>query len=190
MDVFEAIRERRSCRRFLPDPVAEDKIMQILDAAVRAPSPANNQPWEFVVITSPDVKGRIHEESLAVKKALYEKSGWAWIDRYRADFLLEAPVLVAVIGDAEKTGAHKFHEGTETVYQHACAAAIQNMLLAAHALGLGSLWFTLFDRAVLAEILGIGPSRVPLALICLGLPAGETLQTPRKAAADRTTFIR
>ena len=190
MDVFDAIRGRRSCRRFLPDPVADEKIRQILEAAVWAPSPANNQPWEFVVITNPDVKKRIHEESLVVKKALFEKSGWGWVDRYKADFLLEAPVLIAVVGDSEKTGAHKFHEGTETVYQHACAAAIQNMLLAAHALGLGSLWFTLFNRAVLAEILGIGPSRLPLALICLGMPAGEPIRTPRGEAADRTTFIR
>jgi hypothetical protein len=130
------------------------------------------------------------EGALIVKEAIYEKSGWGWIDKYKADFLLEAPVLVVVVGDPEKTGAHKFHEGTETVYQHAGAAAIQNMLLAAQALGLGSLWFTLFDRAVVAEILGIGSSGVPLALICLGKPAGDLLQTPRKEAASKTAWIR
>jgi len=190
MDVFDAIRGRRSCRKFLPEPVGDEAIGRILEAAVWAPSPANNQPWEFIVITSADVKKRIHEESLTLKARIYEKSGWGWVDQYRAGFLLEAPVLIAVIGDPEKTGAHKFLEGTETVYQHGCAAAIQNMLLAAHAQGLGSLWFTLFDRAILKETLGIESPKVPLALVCIGKPAGEPLQTPRREAATKTRYIR
>ncbi|MBA4397537.1 MAG: nitroreductase [Syntrophus sp. (in: bacteria)] len=190
MDVFTAIKERRSCRKFLPDAVGEDLIEKILEAAVWAPSPANNQPWDFIVITSPDIKKTIHDESVACKKKIYEKSGWGWVDKYQAGFLLEAPVLIAVIGDSEKTGAHKFLGGTEETYQHGCAAAIQNMLLAAHAQGLGSLWFTLFDRQAMKKTLGIDPPREPLALVCIGRAAGSAPQTPRKDAKDKTRYIR
>jgi 5,6-dimethylbenzimidazole synthase len=190
MDVFSAIKERRSCRKFLPDAVGEDLIEKILEAAVWAPSPANNQPWDFIVITSPEIKKRIHEESVECKKNLYEKSGWGWIDKYQAGFLLEAPVLIAVLGDSGKTGAHKFLEGTEDIYQHGCAAAIQNMLLAAHAQGLGSLWFTLFDRQAMRKTLGVDPPREPLALVCIGKAAGSVPQAPRKDAKDKTRYIR
>lgn len=190
MEVMTAIRERRSCRSFLPDSIGEDLIEKIIEAATWAPSPANNQPWEFIVITNQDIKKKIHEESISCKKKLYEKSGWKWIDKYQAGFLLDAPVLIAVIGDPEKTGAHKFLEGTETVYQHGCAAAIQNMLLATHALGLGSLWFTLFDRETMKRTIGIDSSKEPLALICIGKAAGSPIHTPRKEAKGITRFIK
>jgi len=190
MDVFTAIKERRSCRVFLPDPVSDETIEKILEAAVWAPSPANNQPWEFIVITSSSVKERLWTESEKCKKMLFEKSGWKWIDKYRAGFLLEAPVIIAVIGDPEKTGAHKFLEGTEATYQHGCAAAIQNMLLAAHAEGLGSLWFTLFDRKVIRRILDIEETKEPLALICLGKAAAPSLKTPRMDVKEKTRYVR
>lgn len=190
MDLFTAIRERRSTRKFLAESVSDDAIEKIIDAAIWAPSAANNQPWEFIVITNQDVKRRIYEESIECKKILYEKSGWKWIDRYQAGFLLDAPVIIAVIGDPEKAGAHRFLEGTETVYQHGCAAAVQTMLLSAHALGLGSLWFTLFDRAFMKRTLGIDPSKEPLALICLGKAAEIPPKTPRKAVREVTRFIR
>jgi nitroreductase len=189
MDVFTAIKERRSCRKFLPDAVSEEAIEKILEAAIWAPSPANNQPWEFVVITNQDIKKKIHAESVECKKALYEKSGWAWVDKYQAGFLLEAPVIVAIIGDPVKTGLHKFLEGTETTYQHGCAAAIQNMLLIAHAQGLGSLWFTLFDRGTMKKTLGVDPSKEPLALVCLGKAADSPIQTPRKNVKEMTRHI-
>jgi nitroreductase len=190
MDVLTAIRERRSCRRFLPDAIEEAAIERILEAAVWAPSPANNQPWEFIVVTNPDVKRKIHDDVLACKQKIYEKCGWGWVDKYRVGFLTEAPVLIAVIGDPEKTGAHKFLEGTEDTYQHACAAAIQNMLLAAHAQGLGSLWFTLFDREAVKKTLGVDAAREPLALVCIGKAGGTAFQTPRIGAVEKTRHIR
>lgn len=190
MDTFTAIKERRSCRKFLAESISDETIEKILEAATWAPSPANNQPWEFIVIINQDVKNRIHEESMTCKKKIFEKSGWKWVDKYQAGFLLEAPVIIAVIGDPEKTGAHKFLEGTETVYQHGCAAAIQNMLLASHGLGWSSLWFTLFDRNVMKQTLGIDPSKEPLALICIGKAAGSPLQSPRKDVKEITRYVR
>ena len=190
MDVSTAIKERRSCRGFLPTPVADETIEKILEAAVWAPSPMNAQPWEFIVITNQELKEKIYSEAEDCKKSLFEISGWKWLGRYQVDFILSAPVIVAVVGNPEKTGADRFLEGGGMAYQHACAAAIQNMLLTAHALGLGSLWFTLFDFNRMREILGIDPVKVPLALVLIGNAVGQPLQTGRKDAMEQTKHIR
>ncbi len=189
MDLFTAIRERRSCRKFLPDSVPEDVIEKILEAGTWAPSPANNQPWEFVVITNRDVIGKIHDDSVACKKVIFEKSGWKWLDRYQLGFVKEAPVLIAVVADPKKTGADMFLEGGGLAYQHGCAAAIQNMLLAAHALGLGTLWFTLFDQNALRAALSIGEGKEVQALICLGKPGAAPVQTPRTGVKEKTRYL-
>jgi nitroreductase len=190
MDLFTAIKERRSCRSFLPDPVSDETIEKILEAGVWAPSPANNQPWEFIVISNQDIKKKIHAVSVACKKRLFEKSGWKWLDRYQLGFVIEAPVIIAVVADPKKTGADMFLEGGGLAYQHGCAAAVQNMLLAAHALGLGTLWFTLFDKDALRTLLGIEAAKEPLALICLGKPGAGPIQTPRTGVKEITRFLR
>lgn len=190
MDILTAIRERRSCRSYSPQPIEEETMTKILECATWAPSPANNQPWEFIVITSPEVKGRIFEEANHRKKLLFEQSGWKWLNKYQVDFLKEVPTIVAVLGDPKKTGADMFLAEGGVGYQHACAAAIQNMMLAAHSFGIGSLWFTLFDKTALREILGIGEDRDPLALVCLGKPAAEPIQTPRKSLEIKSCYLK
>ncbi len=190
MDIFTTIRERRSCRSFLPDPISDEIIEKILEAAVWAPSAANNQPWEFIVITNKSVKKDISSESEKCRKILFEKSGWKWVDKYRINFLEEAPVIIAVIGDPRKTGADMFLEGGGLAYRDGCAAAVQNLLLAAQALGLGTLWFTLFDKAAIRRILNLDPAKEPLALICLGKPETVTAPPPRKCVAEKTVYLR
>ncbi len=190
MDLFTAIKERRSCRDFSSEQVDEETIQAILEAAAQAPSPMNAQPWEFIVITKDMVKEKIYSEAERCCKWAMEKSGWKWLGKYRMDFLKTAPVLIAITGDPQKSGVDMFMEGGGAGYQHACAAAIQNMLLAAHALGLGSLWFTMFDRGALGDILEIEAGKVPLALVCIGKVAGECTPIPRKDIEKKTTYIR
>lgn len=190
MDLFEAMKERRSCRAFLSDPVDEDTILKILEAGTWAPSPLNAQPWEFMVVTGGAVKKAIFNEAEERRKWGQEVSGWKWLAGYGVDFLKSAPVIIAVIGDPKKTGLDSFLEEGGVGYQHACAAAIQNIHLAAHALGLGTLWFTLFDRQVIREILEIPGEKTPLALICLGKPAKPSPAPPRKKVKDKVRFIR
>lgn len=190
MDILTAIKGRRSCRSYSTEPIDEEILTQILECATWAPSPANNQPWEFIVITNDEVKTRIFEEANHRKQLLFEASGWKWLNKYQVDFLKQVPAIVAVLGDPKKTGADMFLAEGSVGYQHACAAAIQNMMLAAHSFGLGSLWFTLFDKNAVREILGVTEERDPLALICLGKPAGEPLQTPRKSVEKKASFIK
>jgi len=112
------------------------------------------------------------------------------LSRYQVEFLKAVPVLIAVIGDPAKSGVDSFQEEGGVAYQHACAAAVQNMQLAAYALGYSTLWFTLFDKKAMRTILGVPQDRVPLVLLCLGKPGGEIPQTARKDFKEKTTFVR
>lgn len=191
MELFTAIAERRSCRNFSPEPIAEELVLKILEAASWAPSPLNAQPWEFIVITSADVREKTFAEGDRCRKWAFEKSGWKWMESYSVDFLRKAPCIIAVVGDPKKTGADMFmEEGGSMGYQQACAAAIQNMLLAAHSLKLGSLWYTLFDRNKLREILNLDSEKIPLALVLLGKSAGPPQKVPRKGVEKKTRFVK
>jgi len=190
MDVFEAIMGRRSCRHFQPEPPGDADIEKILEAGNWAPSPANQQPWEFVVITSPGIKERIFAESELCKKKLFERSGWKWLEKYPVDFLKEAPVLIALVGDPKKSGADMFlDEGAGRGYLEGCSAAVQNMMLAAHALGLGTLWFSLYEAGPVRQILGLDPGKDPVALLCVGRPASAAA-SKRKDFREKTTYLR
>jgi nitroreductase len=190
MDLFKAIKERRSCRSFLAEPVSEEIIETVLDAAAWAPSPMNAQPWNFIVITNQEAKEKIYAEADRCRLWAIEKSDWKWLGKYRLDFLKTAPAIIAVVGDPKKTGMDMFQEEGRVAYQHACAAAIQNMHLAAHAMGLGTLWFTLFDKNNIRDILGIDAEKTPLALICMGKPDGDPFPGARKDVKDKITYMR
>ena len=189
MDLFTAIENRRSCRSFSKEPVDTETIHQILTAAAWAPSPLNMQPWQFVVITGSDKKEDIFNEADRCRKWAIEASGWNWLNSYKVDFLREAPVVIAVVGDPQKTGVDIFQKEGGTGYQMACAAAIQNMLLAAHALGLGSLWFTFFDKHEIRKILDIPDDKTPVALVCVGKIAKDPAGMPRKDVKEKTEYI-
>ena len=118
--VLEAIRNRRSVRRFESTPVEEDKITAILEAGRWAPSWVNSQPWRFTVITDPAIKEKFSE----VAPTIYKLG------------VKEAPVIIVVSVDPEKDPHHFIEDG---------ATATQNMALAAHSLGLGSCWIGIFD---------------------------------------------
>ena len=190
MDLFEAIKGRRSCRNYSPELVSDETIENILEAATWAPSPLNTQPWEFIIVTNEETKGQIFSEADRCRKWALEKSGWKWLDAYKVDFLKKTPVIIAVVGNPQKTGVDMFMEESNLGYLSACAAAIQNLHLAAHAYGLGSLWFTLFDKKAVREILNIDMAKTPVALVCLGKRGNEPTPMTRKSVKDKITYIR
>lgn len=189
MDLFTALKNRRSCRRFLPEPLAEETLEQILEAATWAPSPLNLQPWEFIVVSNQHIKEAIFDEADRCRRWALEQSGWKWLDQYPLDFLKTAPTIVAVIGNPQKTGVDQFMKDGYQGYQQACAAAVQNMLLAAQALGLGSLWFTFYDKQALSETLEIKADRTLVALVCLGRAAKEPKPVPGKEFQEKTKYL-
>lgn len=193
MDVLDAIRNRRSHRAFDARPVEHEKIEIIIESACWAPSPANSQPWEFIVISSLASREKLYELSkTAREQGTVELHGYSYIrplsyktpeeeendpgktplKGYSFEFLKKVPVIVAVVGLPQtpiKTLVGRVQDG----YKYACAAAIQNMLLTAHAQGLGCLWFTFFDRDLVRKFLNVDPGKQLIGLVCIGYPAAE-----------------
>ena len=190
MDIFTVIKERRSCRSFLADPVQDKDIEAVLGAAINAPSPINGQPWNFVVVTENATKEKIYNEAVRCRNHLLEKSGWKWLGRYDVEFLKTVPVMICVLGDPKKSGADTFMEGGPGAWRDACGAAIQNLMLAAHSLGLASLWFTMFDKANCNGILGITEVIFPIGIVCLGKAAAPIAAVPRKDLKEVVRYIR
>jgi len=150
-DSLEFIFNRRSIRKFTDQPIPEVELTRLLQAAMAAPSAMNAQPWEFVVVTDP-----------AVLKELYTSTLFS---RHKA------AAVIAVCGRSrtEKTRS----DGQFWVQD--CSAASENILLAATALGLGSVWVgvypvTLFTTRV-SQILNLPKNVIPLGMVYLGYPA-------------------
>ena len=189
MDIIEALLNRRSCRKFTGQPVEKEKITKILECANFAPSPANKQPWEFVVAANPKYNLDLKRKVAATKEKVAAKSGWKWLPAYQVDFITEAPVLIVVTGDPERNGAEQFLDEPGKGYEQACCAAIQNILVAAHGLGLATLWLSLFEKRDARAIFKIDEQKDPVAIICLGYPQGVTLAPARKELSSKVIFL-
>jgi len=163
MDTYEAITSRRSIRQYTADPVPDEMIQELLTAAMSAPSGGNSRPWHFVVVTA-----REQLNALAVLKQVLER----------------APLAIVVCGDSE-LGRNKVSWAIN------CSLASQNILLAAHARGLGAVWLGCYpdpDRvARVAEILGLPEHIVPLNMIAIGYPAEEK-STENRYDASRVHY--
>lgn len=189
MDCIEAILGRRSCRAFTNQIVEDEKLQKILTCATYAPSPVNKQPWEFIVVRNRAYNHKLQEEAEKVKSYIAERSKWKWVSKYKVDFISQAPVLIIVVGDPSKNGAEQFLNTPVNGYKQACAAAIENICIAAHCLGLGTLWFSLFEAKSAREIFSIASDKDPVGIICLGYPAKELVAPPRKAVCEKVQYI-
>lgn len=168
MDLFEAIRNRRSIRRFEDRPVPEDLVKKIIEAGQWAPSACNRQDWKFIIIDSKEVKENLLKETTAY-------------------FVGKAPLLILVIY-SNRTDNLEYKDHLLTA-----AMAIQNMQLAAYSLGLGSCCVNnLPIKSRLRNILNIPRHYDPVSLICLGYPKAVPKPLKRKEALDeiicRNTF--
>ncbi len=158
MDVFEAIAARYSVRGYKPDPVSDEELQQVLEAARQAPTAANRQPFRIVVIHT---RGR--EEELARV--------------YGRPWLLQAPLVLAVIavpGEAWRRMDDKCYDEVDATI------AMDHMVLAATALGLGTCWIAAFDPAAVREVLGLPDDVEPIALTPLGYPDRDRAATDRR----------
>jgi nitroreductase len=189
MELFTALENRRSSRNFTSVPLEEEKLASILQAGGWAPSVMNLQPWRFFVIKNAERKQKLREACEQLAQTLFAASGWKWLSKYPFDFLTQAPVLIAVAANPKDTGADQFIPGRGTGYAFSCCAAIQNMMLAAHALEVGTLWFSLYDTAPAKEILGIPPELDLVSIVVMGYPAKAPKHVGRKPVAELTTVI-
>ena len=158
MDVLEAIRTRRSIRKYIDKPVPQDLVQKLLAAAMQAPSARNQQPWQFVVIEDKSTLAKVPE--IMPNAAMASK----------------APLAILICGDLDL-------EKSPGYWVVDCAAAMENLLLAAHALGLGAVWTGVYPRQQrmegLGQLVGLPKNVIAHSLVVLGYP-DEQVQ-----AADR-----
>lgn len=161
MDLYDSIRARRSIRAYKPDPIDPEKLERILQAGRLAPSACNLQPWHFVIITDP-----------ALRKDFTKV--------YKQPWIADAPVILIICADTEK--AWKRWDGQE-FWQVDCAIAMQNMISAAVAEGLGTCWIAAFDEPACEEFLNLPANIRPVVITPIGY-AAET----KDPVSDRTAL--
>ncbi|WP_138731942.1 5,6-dimethylbenzimidazole synthase [Modestobacter excelsi] len=172
--LYRAIGARRDVRRYRPDPVPEDVLTRVLGAAHQAPSVGHSQPWRFVVVRDAGLRDRAavltDRERLRQAAQLEPEAGARLLD-LQLEGVREAPLGVVVCCDRRTPAAGVLGRATfPDADLWSCAAAIQNLWLAARAEGLGMGWVTLFRPDELADLLGLPDGVVTLGWLCLGWP--------------------
>jgi len=186
---FDVVFAQRACRYFADDPVPEADITTILRAATHAPSAENTQPWVFVVVRDPQVRTAI----AALTRRIWSAGArdyaaahntprlFAEVDASVERGMGGAPVLVVVAADTS-AGTHA------SALASSIFPAVQNLLLAANALGYGSALTTLstYGGDELAKLVALPPELKPMAIVPLGRPA-RPLGPPRRRPVEEST---
>jgi len=199
MPLVDAMESQRAVRRLRTDPVDDDTVLRCLELATRAPSPSNSQSWEFVVVRDPDVKhqlARLNRQAWSVYRRLGDLTGASRkhakiVDavQWQSDHFEEVPVVVVACLKGARPWVPPVAAGS---YYGGAYPAIQNLLLAARALGLGAalttlpLWSTLLAR----RTLGLPWNVTPIAVIPLGWPQGKYGPTTRRPVREVTHLDR
>ncbi len=207
MELFEVLRTQRAIRRFRPDPVPDALVARVLEAATHAPSARGAEPWAFVVVRDPARRAEIGRLYLHAWEAAQRVAAAADVDRDLKDAphyarmmrgadalartLGDVPVLIVCCLDHARLGPIADGAGGLRAPGAAYASilpAVQNLLLGARALGLGTTLTTLhrsFERE-LRDTLALPASIEPVVLVPLGFPADRFGPTRRRAVADVT----
>ncbi|MFC2035991.1 nitroreductase family protein [Chloroflexota bacterium] len=172
MEILELIKSRRSIRRYKTTPVDDKIIESILEAARWAPSWANEQCWRFIVLRDTSMKGEVANTLSANNPA--------------ADAIRRAPVVIVACAETKKSG---YYHGEATTdkgdwYMFDVALAMQNLVLAAHSLGLGTVHVGLFDAVRTASILKVPEGFCVVELTPLGYPDEVRDPRPRKELSE------
>jgi nitroreductase len=188
-DLFSVIRTQRAHRAFTDEPVPDEVVERVLEAATFAPSAENTQPWVFIVVRDADARARIGE----LNRQAWEGGGrefsrprlspevFAKVEAGATGGIANAPVLVVVGGDTSRC--------VEAVLEASVWPAVQNLLLAAQALGLGASLTTITTvfGDELRSLLALPDHVRPLGVVPLGWPAKQ-LKPPRRAPVADKTF--
>ncbi|MBR9700777.1 hypothetical protein GOV11_02840 [Candidatus Woesearchaeota archaeon] len=155
-DVFQTMASRRTTRRFMPKPVEMDKLLQVVQAGVLAPSSGNIQNWGFTIVTDQEKIREMYPLTLEQEP------------------LLTAPAAIIVTGDIEHSHTMYGLRGKRLYTIQNCAAAIENMLLAAEGLNLGACWIGAFDEDKISDLFEIPQdTQRAQAIILFGYPAAS-----------------
>jgi len=166
LDVLEAIKGRRSVRNFRDKEVSKSKLEKIIECGTLAPSAGNLQPWEFVVVRDSQRKRALAAAAL------------------HQNFVAEGSVVIVVLANESRSARIYGRRGAELYSIQDTAAAIQNMLLAAHGMGLGACWVGAFDEDAVAEVVGARNHVRPVGIIAIGYPRYIPEPTSRRKVTE------
>jgi nitroreductase len=152
MDLLDIIKSRRSIRSFTSAPVEKQKLDTLLEAAKWAPSAGNTQARDFILISDKETKEKLAEAALG------------------QNFVSEAPAVIVVCANRAKSAKRYGSRGEHLYSVQDATAAVQNMLLMAHSMGLAACWVGAFDEQKVKDILGIPTEVSPVAIIPIGHP--------------------
>ena len=172
MEILEAIRTRRSIRKYKSDPVDEKTLATVLEAARQAPSWANTQCWRFVVVRDGVTKSKLSNTLSETNTA--------------RDAVCNAPLVIVACAEMGRAGYKSGEVTTDKGdwFMFDVALAMQNLVLAAHSLGLGTVYVGLFDAKKAAGILSVPEGYCAVAITPLGYPDETKEPRPRKELAE------
>jgi nitroreductase len=167
MDFFELIRKRYSVRAYKPDPVEDEKLQQVLEAALLAPTAANRQPFQIVVLKTAGREAELRRI-------------------YSRDWFALAPLVLCACGIPAQNWVRRDGKNYNDVD---VTIAMDHLILAATNLGLGTCWIAAFDPAAAREILRLPEGVEPIAFTPLGYPADSARPKQRKALSDIVRYV-
>lgn len=171
MSVMDIIRQRKSVRKFRPDPLPGETIEKLLEAARWAPTAGNIQPWYFYVVTSDDDRKFLAGAAL------------------KQDFLALAPAIIIVCAEPDLCARIYGERGRDLYCLQDTAAATQNILLVATEMGLGTCWVGAFEEDKIKGYMNMPGARRPVTLIAVGYPHKAGSRPGRKDLAEVTRVI-
>jgi len=168
MDFFELVQKRYSVRAYKPDPVEEDKLGQVLEAARLAPTAANRQPFQIIVIHTASREADL--------RRIYGRS-----------FFAQAPLLIVICAIPAQSWVRRDGKNYADVD---VTIAMDHLILAAANLGLGTCWVAAFDPAAAREVLHLPADVEPIAFTPLGYPADQPRPKERKPLSELVRYER
>jgi coenzyme F420-0:L-glutamate ligase/coenzyme F420-1:gamma-L-glutamate ligase len=192
MSLNDVIKKRRSVRKYLPQIVPRDAVLEVLGAAGWAPSAHNSQPWRFIILENPSVKRELAEAMADAWAIDVEKDGGkidAKMRQERVERFANAPALIlacTVLDELRKFSDQQRQMFERDLAQQSLGAAMQNLLLTAHALGFGACWYCApgFCKETVRKVLGIPEAVEPEAFVIIGYPAEIPLLPPKKPIGE------
>jgi nitroreductase len=168
---IELAKTRRSIRRFEDKDITKEQLTHLIEAARSAPSAGNCQPWYFYIIKNKKIQAELKECA------------------YGQGFILSAPACITVCTDSKRCEARYGERGKTLYVFQDTAAAIQNILLCAKDMGLGSCWVGAFDEPKAAQILNLPENLRPVALIAVGYADQKFEPQNRRPLEEIAAFI-
>jgi len=165
MDTLEAIRTRRSVRKFSDKPVEDEKLQTVLEAVQAAPSWSNMQCWRMVVVKSAETRAKISE--LSYVESFFSNYGYKSNPAQKG--IAGAPVVIVVCAFPDQSG----ELNGQQYYLTDAGIATENLMLAAHAVGLATVFVGVFDEEKLGDLLSVPPGVRIVGLFPLGYPLTE-----------------